>query len=100
MLSMCSCILQPIPLTLAASGNIEDEEWYHGDINRDVANARLLGNGDYLLRAKPNTVTGGSDYVLSVCSKIQHHAFIKSVKVIKHLLLHFTMFCLNRISPF
>ena len=74
-------ILQPIPLPLAASGNIEDEEWYHGDITRDVANARLLGNGDYLLRAKPNSATGGADYVLSVCSKIQHHAFIKSVKV-------------------
>ena len=77
---LLASIPQPNPLPLAASGNIEDEEWYHGDITRDVANARLLGNGDYLLRAKPNS-TGGVDYVLSVCSKIQHHAFIKSVKV-------------------
>ena len=74
-------ILQPVPLPLAASGKIDDEEWFHGDISREIASARLIGNGDYLLRSKTDQATGNRDYVLSVCSKIQHHALIRSVKV-------------------
>lgn len=94
----------PVPLLLAESGKVEDEDWFHGNISRDVAHSRLIGNGDYLLRAKPNQATGCTDYVLSVCSKMHHHAFIKGVKggwkfkgkrftspenLIKHL--HYTM---------
>ncbi|XP_077975160.1 tyrosine-protein kinase Fer-like isoform X1 [Styela clava] len=45
------------------SKDIRDQEWFHGSIPRNEANALLLSNGDFLLRESHNSP---GDFVLSV----------------------------------
>ncbi|OCT89614.1 SHC-transforming protein 4 [Xenopus laevis] len=47
---------------LPACSSLQREEWYHGKINRKVAESLLVNNGDFLIR---ESTTSACQYVLS-----------------------------------